>query len=94
MRRDSIQGTGRLACRNQSGSSSLSAWDAGGDVVKRLFQLFHLVSAVGSKPINSWRSCRVNSKCKIGIQERARGNELGKQRLMRVPMVLTGVSLK
>ena len=61
-------------------------------MVKSLFQLLHLVSEVGSKPINSWRSCRVSSKCKIGIQERARGNELGKQRLIRVPMVLRGVN--
>ena len=68
--------------------------DAGGDMVKGLFQLLHLVSEVGSKPINSWRSCKVSSKRNIGIQERARGNELGKQRLIRVPMVLTGVSLK
>ena len=63
-------------------------------MVKGLFQLLHLVSEVGSKPINSWRSCRVSSKCQIGIQERARGNERGKQRLVRVPVVLTGVSLK
>ena len=63
-------------------------------MVKGLFQLLHLVSVVGSKPINSWRSCKVSSKRNIGIQERARGNELGKQRLIRVPMVLTGVSLK
>ena len=88
MRGDSIQGTGSLAWRSHGRSPSLTSRkasckgvDAGGDVTEGLFQLLHLLREVGSKPISwerLWRSRRVSSKCKIGVQERVREKALGK----------------